>query len=390
MMTLEDLIKKVDRLEDEYKAMSTNYTSLLQRMKVLEDKSSSFLDTMKNLQAEFERVNMIFSKSGSFNESLMQVRADLTKRLDEIENQRQLDQNKMDEMHKDDFESLRALILETKMDIQPEIENKMKVFFEEDSRLVKKVEEMERGFHENLRLDQDFRRQFEEIVRVTNNNSTTLTSLEAEITTLIKLNSQIDTLNESIRLLGDRLTGIQNTETQRQKEHTTFMDQQIILQGERDRMWKEWTSQLEDGMQKLTSFLEEGQKSQFELKQTKDEFNEIIQGLSRRMNELTETYRIVEGRLRQEWETFRGDEQKRWANYSLTMGESQGSSLRQFQDMKMRLTSVEDRTQEMQEALMMISTEFQKGMQGLMKMVNNWIETFSDIRGSTLEGREQE
>ena len=389
-MTLEDLIKKVDRLEDEYKAMSTNYTSLLQRMKVLEDKSSSFLDTMKNLQAEFERVNMIFSKSGSFNESLMQVRADLTKRLDEIENQRQLDQNKMDEMHKDDFESLRALILETKMDIQPEIENKMKVFFEEDSRLVKKVEEMERGFHENLRLDQDFRRQFEEIVRVTNNNSTTLTSLEAEITTLIKLNSQIDTLNESIRLLGDRLTGIQNTETQRQKEHTTFMDQQIILQGERDRMWKEWTSQLEDGMQKLTSFLEEGQKSQLELKHTKDEFNEIIQGLSRRMNELTETYRIVEGRLRQEWETFRGDEQKRWANYSLTMGESQGSSLRQFQDMKMRLTSVEDRTQEMQEALMMISTEFQKGMQGLMKMVNNWIETFSDIRGSTLEGREQE
>lgn len=389
-MTLEDLIKKVDRLEDEYKAMSMNFTTLLQRLKVLEDKSSSFLDTLKNLQTEFERVNVVFSKSGSLNESLMQVRTDLTKRMDEIENQRQLDQNKMDEKHKDDFESLRAQILETKMDIQPEIERKMKVFFDEDSRLVKKVEEMERGFYENLRLDQDFRRQFEEVMRVTNNNSTTLTSLEAEVSTLMKLNPQIDTLNESIRLLDDRLTGVQTTETQRQQEHTTFMDQQIILQGERDRIWKEWTSQLEDRLQKLTSFLEEGQKSQFELRQTKDEFNEIIQGLSRRMNELTETYRIVERRLRQEWETFKGDEQKRWANYSLTVVESQDTSLRQFQDMKKRLTLVEDRTQEMQEALMMISTEFQKGMQGLMKMVNSWIETFSDIRGGSLEGREQE
>jgi len=99
-------------------------------------------------------------------------------------------------------------------------------------------------------------------------------------------------------------------------------------------------------------------------------------------------YRILEERLRQDWATFKGDEQKRWANYSLIFGEKQGDFLHQYEDMKNRLISLEDQTKEFQEVLVMVSTELQKGMQGLMKMVNNWIETFDDIRSASKPKKE--
>ncbi len=89
------------------------------------------------------------------------------------------------------------------------------------------------------------------------------------------------------------------------------------------------------------------------------------------------------GTVRQDWAVFKADEQKRWSNYSLIFGEKEGDFLNQFENTKIRLTAMEDRTREMQDIFLMVSTELQKGMQGLMQMVNNWIQTFDEISNSS-------
>ncbi len=89
---------------------------------------------------------------------------------------------------------------------------------------------------------------------------------------------------------------------------------------------------------------------------------------------------LFQGDIDKEYKT---DEQKRWSNYSLIFGEKQGDFLNQFENTKNRMTALEDRTREIQDVFVMISAEMQKGMQGLMQMVNNWIQTFDDIRGSS-------
>jgi hypothetical protein len=43
----------------------------------------------------------------------------------------------------------------------------------------------------------------------------------------------------------------------------------------------------------------------------------------RRINELTEMHRLTEERFRQEWISFKTDDQKRWTNYLLTQEEQQ-------------------------------------------------------------------
>ena len=44
------------------------------------------------------------------------------------------------------------------------------------------------------------------------------------------------------------------------------------------------------------------------------------QRFDRRLNEITEMQRLVEERFRQEWVSFKADDQKRWTNYTLITG----------------------------------------------------------------------
>jgi hypothetical protein len=52
-------------------------------------------------------------------------------------------------------------------------------------------------------------------------------------------------------------------------------------------------------------------------------FEEITQRFDRRINEITEMQRLTEDRFRQEWVSFKADDQKRWTNYSLVQEEQQ-------------------------------------------------------------------
>ena len=136
-------------------------------------------------------------------------------------------------------------------------------------------------------------------------------------------------------------------------------------------------------MQKINALLIDFRSKQSELERSKVDFEEITQRFDRRVNELTETYRILEERLRQDWATFKIDEQKKLANYSLVYGEKQGDFIQQYEELKERMNSVEGENKTMQDVLVLVSSELQTGMQSLMKMVNNWIDTLEDIRGAS-------
>jgi tryptophan 2,3-dioxygenase len=94
---------------------------------------------------------------------------------------------------------------------------------------------------------------------------------------------------------------------------------------ERDRAWKEWQVRFET-FSRQTATLDSQLASLEELrsatKRAQDVHEELNQRLERRINEITEMQRLAEDRFRQEWVTFKADDQKRWTNYSLTQEET--------------------------------------------------------------------
>jgi hypothetical protein len=177
-----------------------------------------------------------------------------------------------------------------------------------------------------------------------------------------------------------RLNEIVATETERKQSYISFIEQQSIAKNDRDHTWAEWTTQFEESISQIYKLLPELQSQQIEMKKTKALFDEISQKFDRRANEITEMYRLMDEKFRKEWATYKTDLEKRWSNVSLIMEDKQGGLDEKFQKINDHIVEIEDDTKEMQEALILMSREIQKGMQSLMNMVNGWMDAFSQIK----------
>ncbi len=386
-MNLDDLIKKIAALEDENRASNKTLAALNAKIKKIEDSNSAFLETARDLRKEVERLGGIVARLGQFDSALTQVRVDFAKKISELDAQQKKMESTIEKVRKENLDTTNEVTASTKEAMTTAIDKKMQAFFEEDSRLYKKVTEMQDSFENNLKREQSLQKTAAANIEETNRIAKKIETFQAEFEVVKK---KVDEETQKVIIIADdlrkdeaRINELTAMEGQRKLDQTKFLDQQSLMQMDRDRTWKEWTQQFNEVIKKTNANLQDLTIQSRELKSAKDGFNEITQRFERRMNELTEMYRILEERFRQDWAVFKADEQKRWSNYSLIFGEKEGDFLNQYENTKIRLTAMEDRTREMQDVFLMVSTELQKGMQGLMQMVNNWIQTFDEIRSSS-------
>ena len=386
-MNIDELVKKIEALEDENKANSRTIASMNKRIKPLEETLNKGQDDIHDAKRELERIGALVSRLGQFDSSLAQTKTDFTKKVSELESFINHLEGNREKTRQKDLTNIDHSIDRAKQDVSEGIEKRFKTFFEEDSRLVKKVEEISDKFYSNLKKEEDSRLQVLAAIEETRRNTKKLESLETNVETSIKrfdeTRSRIEIVSDQLHKHDNQLVELTSSENERKKAQQTFLEQQTVGLFEHERTRKEWAQQFEQSMQKINALLIDFRSKQSELERSKEDFEEITQRFDRRVNELTETYRILEERLRQDWATFKIDEQKKLANYSLVYGEKQGDFIQQYEELKERMNSVEGENKTMQDVLVLVSSELQTGMQSLMKMVNNWIDTLEDIRGAS-------
>jgi hypothetical protein len=98
--------------------------------------------------------------------------------------------------------------------------------------------------------------------------------------------------------------------------------------------------------------------------------------VERRINEITEIQRLSEDRFRQEWVTFRADDQKRWTNYTLTQEEHRNEISRQAEKQVERITQLEDALQEEQDLFQQMDEGTGKRLQSLLALVHDWVTAY--------------
>jgi mevalonate kinase len=171
---------------------------------------------------------------------------------------------------------------------------------------------------------------------------------------------------------------------ERKQAQAAFLEQQAIAQIDRDRAWKEWKEKygnfqkeaegLDVQVQKLDEALRGAKKAQ-------DAYVELNTKLERRINEVTEMQRLTEDRLRQEWISFKADDQKRWTGYSLSSEES-------FRDIRKEVGKYEERisiltgiSQTLQDQMHQTTDTTEKQLQELMNVVHEWMTSYQRIMG---------
>ncbi len=383
-MDLEQALKKINDLESEIAVIKKALTAQTTKANKLDENVNSFLATSRDQKKELERISSIVNSLGQFDMSLAKMRVDFNRKVEETEKRIVADEKMKENLHRDEMKTLDASLEKAKGDISRDFDQKLKTNLEETSRLVQRFKEIEGSVEEKLRGDDELKGNLAVLMSEFSQYKKKVESFSADIEIYRKRQDEIrekqDAIMNGLRNNDARIEEIINSETERKQTFLNYIEQNTINQRDRERIWKDWQQQFDESIKQIYRLLPELQNQQLELTKSKSSFDEISQRFDRRINEITELYRMLDEKFRQEWSTYKSDSDKKWSNVSIVFEEKQGSISEQMEKVKERLLVVEDNTHEMQDVLILMSKEIQKGMQSLMNMVNGWMDAFGEIK----------
>jgi myosin heavy subunit len=388
-MELDEIVKRLEKLDSELRAGKAVQATLENRILQLETANRDQSGELKKASSELTRLKTMQTKFTQVEKELSQNRIDNHREIDAIEKLRLEREEDQKKAHQAEMGQVTKSIADLKKDHDSilDLKKTMKVRIEEENRLEKMIGKTSDDIHGALYLDEDFRRTQQIIEENLRQDNKKLADLTVETANLRKRTDEqkgkLELNGESITKIENRLNEFQSLENERRQMQTALLEKQALIQVERDRIWKEWQTRFE-AVQKNNDIFEvqiqEVESAKRSLKRSQESFDEIMLKIDRRVNEVTEMQRLGEERFRNEWVTFRADDQKRWTNYALTQEEVQREINDQLRISEERLVQLEDASQEISDTLKQSFEDYYQRMVTLHAAIREWLDLFDKSR----------
>lgn len=391
-MDLEQIIKRLDWLDDERRKDKLTIATLEEKVNNMAGSIPSLLQQIKEQSLELARLSASLPRFDQLETMIGQVRVETNRAMESAERQRVERDREIERQRRADVEALNVAIGDVRKGLDPiaELKRSLQARIDEDFRLGRLIEELENKLTESMRGDEEYRRAQKLLEDAQRQDTKRLTDLQGEVAALRKRleeqRGKSDLNAESLRKIEMRLAEFQAAEGERRQAQTAFIEKQNLLQVERDRIWKEWKVRfevIEKSAQNLDAQLQALDATHRSIKRAQEGFEEISQRFERRINEITEMQRLSEDRFRQEWVSFKADDQKRWTNYTLSQEETQREVTRQFEKINERLVMLEDASQDIRDLQRQITEETQKRLQMLLSTAHDWMEQYDKTFGQS-------
>jgi chromosome segregation ATPase len=391
-MDVDQVLKRVQWMEDEHRKDKDALALLESRIIAYEGGIKGVNDQIKNLNAEITRLTAVVTRMDQYDANMLQLRLENKRQVEELDKEIKKREEEADKVRRVEVKALDTSVQELRkeLDILPRLEKGIQARVEEDTRMVRSVDEV-RARLESVRRDEDeYTRTYRLLEDGRRQDAKRLTDLQGDVAVLRKQadsqRGQTEVLNTGVRKLETRMNELVTVEVERREVMQTFLDKQALAQVERDRVWKDWQTRFEtiekqaaDTEKQLVSL----EATHREAKRTQLVLEELNQRVERRINEITEVQRLGEDRFRQEWVTFKADDQKRWTSYTLTQEEQRSESHRQFDHMAEQVTQLGDSLQEARDLLQQANELTEKRLQSLLAAVHEWVTSFERTIGRT-------
>jgi chromosome segregation ATPase len=388
-MELDEIVKRLEKLDSELRAGKAVQATLENRITQLETANRDQSGEMKKVSSELTRLKTMQIKFTQVEKELSQNRVDNRREIDTIEKLRLDREEDQKKAHQAEMGQVTKSIADLKKDHDSilDLKKTMKVRIEEENRLEKMIGKTSDDIQGALYLDEDFRRTQQIIEENLRQDNKKLADLTVETANLRKRTDEqkgkLDLNGESITKIENRLNEFQSLENERRQVQSALMEKQALIQVERDRIWKEWQTRFEVIEKNSDIFevqIQEVESAKRSLKRSQESFDEIMLKIDRRVNEVTEMQRLGEERFRNEWVTFRADDQKRWTNYALTQEEVQREINDQLRITEERLVQLEDASQEISDTLKQSFEDYYQRMVTLHAAIREWLDLFDKSR----------
>lgn len=382
-MDIEQLAQKMEWLDEERRKDRTSLAALEDRFTRSEGTITTLTQQVKELNDEVARLSSLVGRYSQIEDSIAQLRIEFKRMIETLEKSRSDREREQEKVRLADLESINRSIGEVRKVAEPiaDVKKAMAARADEEQRLNRTMDELAKRVEEALRVDEEYHRQQRLTDEAVKQDGKRITDMAAEIATLRKRveeqRGRVDLVVDSTKKIEVRVGEIQTAEAERKQAQNSWMERASLVQVERDRTWKEWQvrfEQIERSGTTLDTQLQSMDNTMRALKRSQDSFDEITQRFERRINEITEMQRLADERFRQEWVTFKADDQKRWTNYTLNQDEVHRESTRQFEKLVGRVTSLEDSSQMLTDAFHTSQAQTHDRLQGLLTAVHAWLE----------------
>lgn len=389
-MDLDQILKRVQWMEDEHRKEKDSIALIENRIMAFEGGIKAVNEQIKSLNTEITRLATVITRMDQYDSNLLQLRLEAKRQVEELEKDIKKREEESEKVRRVEVKALDTNLNELRkgLDILPRLEMGIQARAEEDARMVRAVDEV-RARVENIRRDEDeYTRTYRLLEDGRRQDAKRLVDIQGDVASLRKQTDsqrgQTEVLNTGLRKLETRVNELVTVEVERRELMQSFLDKQSLAQVERDRTWKDWQTRFdivetqaadtEKQMITLEATHREAKRSQVVLE-------DLNQRVERRINEITEIQRLAEDRFRQEWVTFKADDQKRWTSYTLTLEEQRSESTRQFNRMAEQVTQLSDSLQEARDLLQQANELTETRLQSLLASVHDWVTSFERTVG---------
>ena len=387
-MEFEQIIKRLDWLDEERRKDKTVLDTMSDQLAETKRELRFANKKIKELTTELSQYSTVLPRIDQFNDSLAQLRVDIVKYIDEGD-KKAID--KLPEAEKRfqlQIDSLNRFIVEVSKYKDPiaGIQRELKINSDEEARHSQLISTWEKRLQEVIETVDEVKLVQKAAEGPRRQDAKRLADLQGAVSAARKRMDEVREKNElftdNIRRVETRLNEILSSEAERRQSQADFIETQARLQVDRDRALKEVEEYL-NNIRKQTGTmdikLQEWDAIQRAAKRAQELYEEIVQKFERRINEITEMQRLAEDRFRQEWVTFKADEQKRWTSFTLSQDETHQDASAIVGKLEERVTMQEDLVQTQQDILLQTKEANEQLFQGMLAQIHELLSAYERI-----------
>lgn len=380
-MNTEQLQRKVEWLDEERRKDKATIANLLDRLVALENQNDLLLKQNKELVGDISYLRGFLGRFDQLDEEIAKKDVAIHRKVDEIEATLNRKQSEAIDPIKTELNLLNARIDEIKSDLKQfgEIKKALAERVEAENYLTKQVNELSTALADIKEVYNELERSIKLIEDNRRQDVKKIADIEGEVIALRRRSDEqrgkIDVLEAEQKKFDTRLNELLGSERERQIEQKEFIERQSLVDAERQRSWREWQAKF-DAIEAVSLDIER-QISAFDsthraVQRLQGTVEELVQKAERRLNEVTEIQRLESERFRQEWASFKADEQKMWTNYTLAQEEERSELNRRLENLKERVVLFEDSVQELRDSYEQFANFTRENLTELLRILKNW------------------
>ena len=385
----EQLLKQLEWLDNERRNDKTVIAALQSKLEAFSIENSDLRTRLNELESEVTRLNTLMARLEQFEHDIASIRTETGQQIEDFkgsiqEKQIQTNRNQQEIItaNQDIINIRKKIQTIEEMNIQKSLESQR----EESYRLARLNEELKAQIAEISHSDEGDKRSLRMIEESQRQDAKRVTDIQGEVASLRKRNDETrakqDLVGDMLRKLETRFKGLLDAESDRRESQTSFIEKMSVSQVEQGRTFKQWGERFEK-MEQFAAGLEENIKeledTHRSVKKSQTALDEVTQRFERRVNEITEIQRLNEDRFRQEWTTFKSDDQKRWSNYVISQDEQHREMNQALDNLAEKVTNLHEQVEAIQDQVQQIGKADLKHMQMLLSAFRDSLDTYNTI-----------